>query len=177
VTQCILVERYQHLAETCCLRSLSMEAISSSETLKHICQFTTQKTLIFTSTAVRASLITDLPIWNIYWIYKIKIRLPVESAVVYTSPFSAFWWYSDWLRASDRSSSPARGKIFLVSMSSRPVLGPTQPPIQCVPGALPPGIKRPGREVDNSPPSSAEVKNTWIYTSTPPIRLLTGHPL
>jgi hypothetical protein len=34
-----------------------------------------------------------------------------------------------------------------------------------------PGVKRPGREADHSPPSSAEVKNTWSYTSTPPIRL------
>jgi hypothetical protein len=31
-----------------------------------------------------------------------------------------------------------------------------------------PGVKRPGREVDHSPPSSAEVKNTWSYISTPP---------
>jgi hypothetical protein len=28
------------------------------------------------------------------------------------------------------------------------------------------GIKRPGRETDHSPPSSAEVKNTWSYTFT-----------
>jgi hypothetical protein len=50
-------------------------------------------------------------------------------------------------------------------------LGPTQPPIQWVPGALSLGVKRPGREADHSPPSSAEVKNAWSYTSTPPIRL------
>jgi hypothetical protein len=31
-----------------------------------------------------------------------------------------------------------------------------------------PGIKRPGREADHSPPTSANVKNTWIHTSTPP---------
>jgi hypothetical protein len=30
-----------------------------------------------------------------------------------------------------------------------------------------PGVKRPGREADNSPPSSAEVKNARSYTSTP----------
>jgi hypothetical protein len=29
----------------------------------------------------------------------------------------------------------------------------------------------PGSEADHSPPSSAEVKNAWIYTSIPPIRL------
>jgi hypothetical protein len=31
------------------------------------------------------------------------------------------------------------------------------------------GVKRPGREGDHSPLTSAEVKNTWIYTSTPPL--------
>jgi hypothetical protein len=33
------------------------------------------------------------------------------------------------------------------------------------------GVKQPGCEADHSPPSSAEVKNAWSYTSTPPIRL------
>jgi hypothetical protein len=36
-----------------------------------------------------------------------------------------------------------------------------------VPGALSPGVKRPGREADQSLPTSAEIKNPWIYTSTP----------
>jgi hypothetical protein len=49
--------------------------------------------------------------------------------------------------------------------------GPTQPPIQSVPGALSLGVKRPGREADHSPPSSAEVKNAWSYNSAFPIRL------
>jgi hypothetical protein len=31
-----------------------------------------------------------------------------------------------------------------------------------------PGVKRPGREADHSPPTSAEVKKIWIYTSTSP---------
>jgi hypothetical protein len=67
-----------------------------------------------------------------------------------------------------RSSSPGRGKIFILSTSSRPVMGPTQPRIQWIPGALSPGVKRPGREANHSPPTSAEGNNTWIYTSTPP---------
>jgi hypothetical protein len=33
------------------------------------------------------------------------------------------------------------------------------------------GVKRPWSETDRSPPSSAEVKNTWSYTSTTPIPL------
>jgi hypothetical protein len=32
---------------------------------------------------------------------------------------------------------------------------------------LPPGVKRPGHVVDLSPPTIAEVKKMWIYTSTP----------
>jgi hypothetical protein len=40
----------------------------------------------------------------------------------------------------------------------RNALGPTQPPIQWLTGALSLGVKRPGREADHSPLSSAEVK-------------------
>jgi len=46
-------------------------------------------------------------------------------------------------------------------------VGPSQPPVQWVPGTLSLGVKRPGREAENSPPSSADVKNSWNYTSTP----------
>jgi hypothetical protein len=56
---------------------------------------------------------------------------------------------------------------FFFTTVSRPALGPTQPPIQWEPGALSLVAKRPERESDHSPPSSAEVKNAWSYTSTP----------
>jgi hypothetical protein len=62
-------------------------------------------------------------------------------------------------------------RLFLLDTASRPDLGPTKPPNQWMPGALSLGVKRPGREADHSAPSSAEVKNTWSYTSTPPVRL------
>jgi hypothetical protein len=48
--------------------------------------------------------------------------------------------------------------IFLFTTAFRTALGPTRPPIQWVPGALCLGVKRPGREADQSPTSSAEVK-------------------
>jgi hypothetical protein len=54
---------------------------------------------------------------------------------------------------------------FHFSISSRPALGSTQPPIKWVPGLFP-GVKWQGREADHSPPTSAEVKKMWIYTST-----------
>jgi hypothetical protein len=61
--------------------------------------------------------------------------------------------------------------IFLLNTVSRTVLGLTQPLTQWVPGAFSLGVKRPGREADHSLPSSAEAKNAWSYTPTPPILL------
>jgi len=61
--------------------------------------------------------------------------------------------------------------IFLFTTVSILALGPTQPPIEWVSGALPLGVKQPGCEADHSPPSIAKVKNVWSYTSTPPISL------
>jgi hypothetical protein len=61
-----------------------------------------------------------------------------------------------------------RAGNFLFTTASRTALGPTQPPTQRVPGALSLRVKRPGREADHSPPSSAEVKNVWSYTSILP---------
>ena len=38
-------------------------------------------------------------------------------------------------------------------------------------GVFFPGVKRPGREVDDSPLSSAEVKHEWKYNATPSLCL------
>jgi hypothetical protein len=59
-------------------------------------------------------------------------------------------------------------EIFLFLTPWRPVLKPTQPPIQWVPDAPSREVKRSGRDADHLPPNSAEVKNAWIYSSTPP---------
>jgi hypothetical protein len=57
----------------------------------------------------------------------------------------------------------------IVSMLSRRVLVPTQPPIQTgCRGTISLAIMRLGREADHSPVTSAEVKKTWIFISTPP---------
>jgi hypothetical protein len=64
--------------------------------------------------------------------------------------------------------------IFLFTTASRTALGPTQPPVQWIPGSLSLGLKRPGHEADHSLPSSAEVKDgVELYfrsPSTPPWR-------
>jgi hypothetical protein len=42
-----------------------------------------------------------------------------------------------------------------------------QPPVQWIPGATSPGLKRQGREADNSSPSSAKVKNSEAIPPLP----------
>jgi hypothetical protein len=65
-------------------------------------------------------------------------------------------------RPRGRNSNPSTAKNFLNS-----VWRPTESPIHCSPGSLSPGLRRPGYEADHSPPTSAEVKKTFISTSTP----------
>jgi hypothetical protein len=66
-------------------------------------------------------------------------------------------------------SSPGEVKNFHFSMSSGSGVHPTYYPMGT--GGSIPGVKRPGREAGHSPPTSAEVKKMWVYTSTSPIRL------
>jgi len=69
--------------------------------------------------------------------------------------------YTDW-------ATPGWTAGILLLAVSKPVLGRTQPLIKCVPGAPSPGVNRPKREAEHSPPSIGDVRNTWSYTSTPP---------
>jgi hypothetical protein len=57
-----------------------------------------------------------------------------------------FFWF-----CSGPSLDSQQGQEFPFSTMSRPVLGPTQPPIQQVLGALSPGVKRSGREAEIQP--------------------------
>jgi hypothetical protein len=73
---------------------------------------------------------------------------------------SVWHWAKGWTIGVLGSDSRRGLGIFLITASRR-ALGPTQPPIQWVPGALSLGVKRPGREADHLHPSSAEVKE-WV---------------
>jgi hypothetical protein len=57
---------------------------------------------------------------------------------------------NDGLRAGLPGFDSWQCKIFLFPAASRPTFGPIQPPILWVPGALPPGSERQGREADHS---------------------------
>jgi hypothetical protein len=76
------------------------------------------------------------------------------------------------IKNSDHGFESQQGLgISLFTTASRTALGPTQPPLQWVPWGLSPGVKRPGREADHSPPSSAEVKECvelYLYSLSTP---------
>lgn len=59
-------------------------------------------------------------------------------------------------------------KIYLFSNTSILVLRPTQPPTQLLPGTFSQEVTPKMRVADNSASFSADVKNGWSYTSTPP---------
>jgi hypothetical protein len=76
-------------------------------------------------------------------------------------------------RPGDRGSIPGRGEmIFPLACASRPALGPTQPPVQWVPGILSPGLKR-GRGVTltTHPISLPRSRMSRSYTPSPLKRL------
>jgi hypothetical protein len=76
-----------------------------------------------------------------------------------------------------RVQFPARARNFFTT-ASRTALGPTQPPIQWVSGALSLGVKRWGHGADHSPPSSAKVEEcVELYFHSPNTPLCRGAQL
>jgi hypothetical protein len=73
---------------------------------------------------------------------------------------------------NERDSISDRGRGFFLVSASRPALGPTQPPVQWVPGVLSPGIKR-GRGVmlTTHPHLVPRLRMSRSYTSSHPICL------
>jgi hypothetical protein len=78
---------------------------------------------------------------------------------------------SVWLRTGRPGFDP-RQRLFPLAFAFRPVLGPTQPPVQWVPGVLSPGVKR-GRGVmlTTHPHLVPRLSMSRSYTSSHPKRL------
>jgi hypothetical protein len=60
---------------------------------------------------------------------------------------------------------PVESRIFTSPYRPDRLWGQLNPAIQWVLGALSPGVNQQVHEGGHSPPTSAEVKKTWIYTS------------
>jgi hypothetical protein len=78
-------------------------------------------------------------------------------------------WYNVRLQAGQlriRSSSPVMNKIFLICTLSRPVVWPTNLLSNGYRQLFSQRVKRPGRETDRSPPTSARVKNSLPHMSS-----------
>jgi hypothetical protein len=65
------------------------------------------------------------------------------------------------------SSSPGRVKKFLLRHIVQTGSGVHRTSYKMGTGGSFPGVKRQGREADHSPPTNAEVKKMWNYTSIP----------
>jgi hypothetical protein len=77
-------------------------------------------------------------------------------------------WATDWMIRVLGFDFRRGLRIFLFTTASRTTLGPSQPPIQRVPGVLSLGVKRSGREADDSPPSSVKVEEcVGLYLHSP----------
>jgi len=81
------------------------------------------------------------------------IKLVHRHTVVLNNIFRTRW-ATDWTIGILGFDSRRGVGIFLFTIVSRTALGPTQSPIQWVPGALYLRVKRPRCEADSSPPSS-----------------------
>jgi hypothetical protein len=64
-------------------------------------------------------------------------------------------------QTASKTSGETTPDILLSTLSTQ-VSEPIQPHINWVPGEFSPRVKRPRREADHSPPTSAEVKNIYI---------------
>jgi hypothetical protein len=63
---------------------------------------------------------------------------------------------------------PVGSRIFTSQRHSDLLRGPLNLLYNGYLGGFSPEVKRPRSETNHSPPTSAEVKKIWIYTSTPP---------
>jgi hypothetical protein len=80
----------------------------------------------------------------------------------------------------DRCSIPDRGNcvifVILFPLHHRVLTVSAPPPASYPVGtrAVTPGVKRPSREADHSPPSTSEFKDAWSYASTPQYAFMFG---
>jgi hypothetical protein len=103
---------------------------------------------------------TDRQTWR-SWYSLFAIFANSCKSILYTvfSSSHCSHWSMGWTTNELGFNSRQERDISVLSTESRPILGFTQFSIRYVPGALSPGMKWPGRNSNNTPPSSGNIKN------------------
>jgi hypothetical protein len=100
------------------------------------------------------------------------IIITVNNHILYVFLFSFQRFPAGGCLVIDKHFNKKRQRIFPLASASRPALGPTQPPVQWVPGVLSPGLK-PGQGVmlTTHPHLVPRLRMSRSYTSSHPMRL------
>jgi hypothetical protein len=109
-------------------------------------------------------IVTLLPV-----VYRHSVRLGAKPLKAHNQRFFSVGIATGY-RLDDRGVGvqvPIRSRIFSSPCRPDRLWGPPNLLSMIIGGSFH-GVKRPRREADQSPPTSAEVKKTWIYKSTPP---------
>jgi hypothetical protein len=123
------------------------------------------KECLYTTDWSKEARLVGLSLYNCIYIF------PLTTEILHNEVFVPWYfdtviaqsislWATGWMIGVLGFDSRRGLGIFLSITASRTALGPTHP-LQWVSGTLFLGVKRPGREADHSPPSSAEVKE-WV---------------
>jgi hypothetical protein len=95
-----------------------------------------------------------------FYLFTVLVPLLIMSEVIINNNIntSAKGWSRCSVALNGRVSIPGMAREFSVLYSGQTCSAAHPASSTMVPGALSPGVKRPGREADHTPPSSAEVK-------------------
>jgi hypothetical protein len=125
---------------------------------------------------------TGFDVWNSSRNFQSR-SVTVDTSALYVPVCLVWWWMSlvsagsivsdtIWHYDTDRAigvRSPAGQRIFPIASLSRPAVGPTQTPVQWVPGVLPPGLKRGrGMTLTTHPHLVPRSSMSRSYTPLPP---------
>jgi hypothetical protein len=148
VTPCNVVVGYQRFRGPCCLQlqgEVKMEAPWGSETLVSYHNPEDLELKHHLRESIKTRMIS------------VFIRIPDTSVSIQIR-------CTGWKAGAQFPAGKIMG-FFLFATAFRPSLEATQPPIQCVPGALTPEVKRPGREAATHHP----VLRLRIHGAIPPL--------
>jgi hypothetical protein len=148
---CIIYQNYLHLHLHCSLKIKS----------EGLC-LAVLRIMFFMDYWIMRSSVLKIMWISEHWFQHKQIQMQIKT-VIFT--FSELCRYSDWLWGGRPELTSRQGKDFSLLHSVQPGSGAHPASYPMGTGGSFSWVKRSDREADRSPPSSAEVVNTWSYTS------------